>query len=113
MQDLHFSAVIFDLDGVITDTAAVHSAAWKQMFDGYLRSYSENNSIQFLEFSHESDYLAYVDGKPRYEGVSSFLGSRGIALPLGDPSDLPSLNTICGLGNLKNQIFTEIIIDGN
>jgi beta-phosphoglucomutase family hydrolase len=113
MPSYHFSAVIFDLDGVITDTAAVHSAAWKQMFDEYLQVHSNQTNTPFREFSHEADYLPYVDGKPRYQGVASFLESRGIKLPYGTPNDSPHEMTICGLGNRKNQRFNQIIAGGN
>lgn len=113
MPELHFSAVIFDLDGVITDTAEVHSQAWKQMFDEYLKARTSKNSTPFNEFSHEGDYLPYVDGKPRYKGVASFLESRGILIPFGNPGDDPRQETVCGLGNRKNQLFNQIILDGN
>ncbi len=105
----HLEAVIFDLDGVITKTALVHSAAWKQMFDSYLKERQGKNGGNFMEFSHEHDYLKYVDGKPRYEGVKSFLESRNISLPYGDPSDPPEKETICGIGNRKNIAFNEVL----
>jgi len=104
-----FEAVIFDLDGVITKTALVHSAAWKKMFDEYLLKREERDGEKFQEFSHENDYLPYVDGKPRYKGVESFLQSRGIDIPFGDPSDSPEMETICGLGNMKNKAFNEVL----
>ena len=113
MSKHYFDAVIFDLDGVITDTASVHSAAWKQMFDAFLRQYAKENNSVFREFNHESDYLPYVDGKPRYKGVASFLASRGIDLPFGNPNDTPAMESICGLGNRKNEIFNESIKAGN
>jgi len=91
-----FDAVIFDLDGVITQTALVHASAWKKMFDEYLRSREERFGEPFIEFSHAGDYLPYVDGKPRYKGVASFLESRGIEIPFGDPADDPDLETVCG-----------------
>ncbi len=109
MYKYKFDAVIFDLDGVITKTALVHSAAWKKMFDEYLLERAEKHNKEFKEFSHENDYLPYVDGKPRYKGVESFLQSRGIEIPFGDPSDEPGLETICGLGNRKNQAFNEVL----
>ena len=108
-----FDAVIFDLDGVITDTAATHSIAWKQMFDDFLRIHAEETSTPFREFTHEQDYLPYVDGKPRYQGVASFLESRGITLPFGAPEDAPSMETACGLGNTKNELFNQSIQAGN
>jgi len=84
-----FDAVIFDLDGVITQTALVHSAAWKNMFDDYLKERAAKYGEPFKEFSHKDDYLKYVDGKPRHKGVESFLQSRGIDIPYGDPLDEP------------------------
>ncbi|MGD2158903.1 MAG: HAD hydrolase-like protein, partial [Anaerolineales bacterium] len=81
MPEYSFDAVIFDLDGVITHTASVHSKAWKQMFDEFLKSYSKQNGEPFREFTHAQDYISHVDGKPRYKGVASFLRSRGIKLP--------------------------------
>lgn len=113
MTKHHFDAVIFDLDGVITDTASTHSTAWKQMFDSFLQSYAEKNDVSFREFTHEQDYLPYVDGKPRYQGVASFLESRGIELPFGDPNDSPEQESVCGLGNWKNALFNESIQTGN
>jgi trehalose 6-phosphate phosphatase len=105
-----FDAVLFDLDGVITDTARVHSSAWKRMFDDYLRSRAAETGEKDVElFDPEADYLAYVDGKPRYEGVQTFLMARGIDLPWGDPSDAPERNTICGLGNRKDRLVGEIL----
>ncbi len=104
-----FTTVIFDLDGVITKTALVHSAAWKKMFDEFMKSWSARNSKPFREFDHERDYLPYVDGKPRYQGVQSFLEHRGIGIPFGDPSDPPDAETVCGLGNRKNQVFNEVL----
>lgn len=109
MTTLGFDAVIFDLDGVITQTALVHSAAWKNMFDGYLRERESRNGEPFREFTMKGDYLAYVDGKPRYDGVKSFLDSRGISLPWGDPSDPPEKETVCGIGNRKNIAFNEAL----
>ena len=109
MSTHRFTAVIFDLDGVITQTALVHSTAWKEMFDTYLKFRVEKYGEPFKEFSHIDDYLPYVDGKPRYKGVASFLESRGIDIPFGDPSDLPEAETACGLGNRKNITFNEIL----
>ena len=102
------SSVVFDLDGVITKTALVHAAAWKDMFDEYLRLRQERDGESFMEFSHE-DYRKYVDGKPRYKGVESFLSSRGIDIPFGEPSDAPDKETVCGLGNRKNIKFREVL----
>ncbi len=109
MSKLSFEAVIFDLDGVITQTAKVHSLAWKKMFDDYLKLRKVKYGESFNEFTHEKDYLPYVDGKPRYKGVESFLISRGINLQFGDPSDLPDTETICGLGNMKDRNFNTIL----
>jgi HAD superfamily hydrolase (TIGR01509 family) len=109
MNDKKFDAVIFDLDGVITKTALTHSAAWKKMFDDFLKIYAEQNNQAFREFTHKDDYLPFVDGKPRYKGVADFLESRGIHLPFGDPSDVPSMETVCGLGNMKNDTFNEVL----
>lgn len=108
-QNLPFKAVVFDLDGVITKTALIHAASWKAMFDDYLKLREERNSEPFKEFTHENDYLPYVDGKPRYKGVASFLESRGINIDFGDPSDEPGHETCCGLGNKKNIKFKEIL----
>jgi HAD superfamily hydrolase (TIGR01509 family) len=99
--------MIFDLDGVITFTARVHAAAWKDLFDKYLRDRSQRLGEAFRPFDAERDYLTYVDGKPRYEGVASFLASRAITIPYGGPSDSPDAETVCGLGNRKDLLFTE------
>lgn len=109
MDTHNFKAVIFDLDGVITQTAKVHSRAWKEMFDEFLQAYSAQENVPFREFTHEGDYLPFVDGKPRYKGVASFLESRNINLPFGSPEDTPDMFTACGLGNRKNEKFNEII----
>lgn len=97
-------AVIFDLDGVITKTASVHQAAWSQLFNEYLQDRSERTGEPFRPFE-AADYLEYVDGKPRYDGVASFLNSRGIDLPRGTPEDPPDAETVSGLGNRKNGYF--------
>ena len=110
MNQLPFDTVIFDLDGVITQTALVHSTAWKAMFDDYMRQREKEHGEVFHEFSHTDDYLPYVDGKPRYKGVESFLLSRDIKIPFGDPSDSPDSETICGLGNRKDRAFNEILV---
>jgi beta-phosphoglucomutase family hydrolase len=102
-------ACLFDLDGVLTKTAVVHAAAWKQMFDEYLRDRAERSGDDFVPFDSDADYGEYVDGKPRADGVRSFLASRGIELPDGDPGDPPSAETISGLGNRKNQIVLHLI----
>jgi len=113
MSKQPFDAVIFDLDGVITKTALVHSLAWKKMFDDFLTEHSKKQNIPFKEFTHTNDYLPFVDGKPRYKGVQDFLTSRGIELPFGDPSDNIDQETVCGLGNRKDYAFNEILrVDG-
>ncbi len=108
MGELAFEAVIFDMDGVITKTALTHTAAWKKMFDEYLKKRADELNETFTEFT-QNDYLAFVDGKPRYKGVASFLESRNIQLPFGDPSDEAGKETVCGLGNRKNDSFNEVI----
>lgn len=108
-------AVIFDMDGVITKTAAVHFQAWKQLFDEYLARAAEatdgasaGSDGRFRPFTEE-DYLRYVDGKPRYDGVRDMLASRDIRLPWGDPADAAGAETVCGLGNRKNDLFTHVV----
>jgi beta-phosphoglucomutase family hydrolase len=106
------TACLFDLDGVLTDTAAVHDAAWKQTFDEFLRQRAESEGGEFTPFER-SDYLDYVDGKPRANGVRDFLASRGITLPEGDPDDPPDVATISGVGNRKNrELVRRIREDG-
>ena len=100
---------LFDLDGVLTQTAKVHDAAWKEMFDGFLRRRARQTSQQFVPFDPVADYDEYVDGKPRAEGTRSFLASRGIQLPEGHPGDPPDALTVCGLGNRKNEIVLRRI----
>ena len=104
-------ACLFDLDGVLTQTAKVHAAAWKQMFDEYLRRRAEQRGEKFIPFDEVREYDEYVDGKPRYDGVHSFLSSRGIELPQGTPDDPPDAETIDGLGNRKNEIVLKMIHD--
>jgi len=101
--------VIFDLDGVVTRTALVHSAAWKRMFDQVLEERERDHGEPFRAFTHEGDYLPFVDGRPRYDGVATFLDSRGITLPWGDPSDEPGSGTVCAVGNRKNAAFHAIL----
>ena len=103
------TALLFDLDGVLTKTAVVHDKAWKQTFDAFLKGRAETEGEDFVPFDSASDYNEYVDGKPRYDGVRSFLESRGIKLPEGDPDDPPAAETICGIGNRKNQLVLELI----
>lgn len=98
-----YDAALFDLDGVITPTAEVHMRAWAQMFNDFLGERGVSQPYT------DADYFTYVDGKPRYDGVRSFLASRGIALPEGEPSDPASAETIAGLGNRKNDDFEQIL----
>jgi beta-phosphoglucomutase family hydrolase len=100
---------LFDLDGVLTQTAKIHAQAWKEMFDAFLRDWSERNGVPFEEFDRPTDYDEYVDGKPRLDGVQSFLESRNIHLPMGSPSDPPDAETIHGLGTRKNDRVLELI----
>jgi len=102
-----FDAVIFDLDGVVTDTATVHAEAWKRMFDDFLSHYAARQKKPFQPFTIDADYRLYVDGKPRFDGVRSFLQSRSINLPEGRADDSPGSDTIHGLGNLKNGYFLK------
>jgi beta-phosphoglucomutase family hydrolase len=99
-------ACLFDLDGVLTKTALVHAAAWKEMFDDFLR---RRDGPDYTPFDSNADYNEYVDGKPRYDGVRSFLASRGIELPEGKPNDPPGAETVMGLGNRKNELVLEKI----
>ncbi|GAA3537825.1 haloacid dehalogenase [Aeromicrobium flavum] len=98
-----YDAALFDLDGVITPTAEVHQRAWARMFTDFLQGHPGVAPYT------DDDYFAYVDGKPRYEGVASFLASRGISLPQGDPSDDPAAETVCALGNRKNDYFSDVL----
>jgi beta-phosphoglucomutase family hydrolase len=102
-------ACLFDLDGVLTQTARVHAAAWKEMFDAFLRERAARTAEPFVPFDPVADYTTYVDGKPRYDGVRSFLASRGIRLPEGHPSDPPSAETVYGLGNRKNDLVLALL----
>jgi beta-phosphoglucomutase family hydrolase len=100
---------LFDLDGVLTQTAKVHDAAWKQMFDGFLRGWSTRTGQPFVPFDPVKDYDEYVDGKPREDGTRSFLASRGINLPEGSEDDPPDAETVYGLSNRKNEIVLQRI----
>jgi beta-phosphoglucomutase family hydrolase len=113
MPDLpdRITTCLFDLDGVLTKTADVHAQAWKQMFDDFLRQWSERNGEPFHEFDRPTDYDEYVDGKPRLDGVCSFLRSRGIDLPMGSASDPPDADTVHGLGTRKNDLVLKLIHD--
>ncbi len=104
-----FDAGIFDLDGVVTQTAHLHGQAWQQMFDQFLQERAKQLGTKLSPFDIQKDYRAYVDGKPRYQGVQSFLDARGITLPFGEPADAPKQETVCGLGNRKNGVYLELI----
>jgi len=115
-------AVVFDMDGVVTQTATIHAAAWTALFDAYLEEAARREgggtaargassvNATFAPFGR-SDYLRFVDGKPRYDGVRGFLASRGLSLPWGDPSDAPEAETVCGLGNRKDGYFHQLIAE--
>jgi len=103
------AGAIFDLDGVVTFTASTHAESWKEMFDAFLKARSGRIGERFVPFDSKSDYLTYVDGKPRIEGVKSFLASRGITLPEGTPDDAPDESTAWALGNRKNEAFREVL----
>ncbi len=100
-----YDAVLFDLDGVVTKTAKTHAKAWKKLFDNYLEEKSDSRCFQ--PFDLEKDYIKYVDGKPRYDGVQSFFSSRNIVVPYGGALDTYDQETICGLGNKKDQLFLD------
>jgi beta-phosphoglucomutase family hydrolase len=106
-----YDAVLFDLDGVITNTASVHAACWKQMFDEYLQRRATQKGEAFHPFDLGNDYRLYVDGKPRFDGARDFLKSRGIELPEGSRDDSAELETVCGLGNRKNDLINEVIAE--
>ena len=104
-----YGGVLFDLDGVLTNTASAHATAWKQMFDEFLRRRAAHDHQPFRPFDIQSDYRAYVDGKPRADGVTSFLSSRGIVLPRGAVDDPPDRETVHGLGNRKNELLLRAL----
>jgi len=108
-NELLFEAVIFDLDGVITKTAQLHNLAWEETFNKYLRYRENHYGESHRPFDYKEDYLKYIDGKPRYDGVAAFLKSKNINLPRGSAADSSQAETICGLGNRKNEIFRQII----
>jgi len=105
------SACLFDLDGVLTRTAEIHAAAWKQTFDAFLLGRTSRGCGAPVPFDLVSDYETYVDGRPRADGVRSFLDSRGIELPEGSPDDLSAADTVHGLGLRKNQLLQELIAE--
>src|SRR5215813_1804170 len=104
-----YDAVLFDLGGVITNTAKIHAACWKKMFDEYLQQRATQRGEALRPFDIVTDYRLHVDGKPRYDGVRDFLTSRGIHLPEGTPDDPPQAETVCGLGNRKNDLVNDVI----
>ena len=106
-----YDAALFDLDGVVTDTASVHATCWKQMFDEYLRKRASQRGEAFRPFDLDTDYRLYVDGKPRFDGVRDFLASRSIQLPEGSPDDPADIETVCGLGNHKDDLVNNVIAD--
>ena len=108
----HVTACLFDLDGVLTQTALVHNAAWKQTFDAFLKTWSAHHGQPFVPFDSGSDYHEYVDGRPRADGVRTFLASRGITLPEGTPDDGPDAETVNGIGNRKNELVLQKIKEG-
>lgn len=103
----HVTACLFDLDGVLTRTAVVHNAAWAETFDDFLRRWAAASGGEFRPFDPDVDYNLYVDGRPRADGVRTFLASRGIELPEGGPDDPPNLDTVTGLGNRKNEVLLK------
>ncbi|WP_255376148.1 HAD family phosphatase [Demequina sp. NBRC 110056] len=103
--DRRYAAALFDLDGVLTPTAEVHMKAWNRMFTDYFTAHGITPAYT------DDDYFAYVDGKPRYDGVRACLASRGVTLPEGDPSDAAGTETVCGIGNTKNDAFSAILRD--
>ncbi|PKV75682.1 HAD family hydrolase [Pontibacter ramchanderi] len=109
LQDNNIKALIFDLDGVVTQTARVHAQAWKRMFDAYLQQRGEKEGKHYEALDIDTDYREHIDGIPRYDGVRNFLASRGINLPEGAPEDEEGQETVGGLGNLKNMYFQELL----
>jgi beta-phosphoglucomutase family hydrolase len=106
------TACLFDLDGVLTSTAEIHDAAWTRMFDDYLRGRAARTGEPFVPFDPSGDYNSYVDGRPRADGVRTFLASRGITLPDGRPSDAPRRETVHGLANRKNELLLAMLREG-
>jgi beta-phosphoglucomutase family hydrolase len=106
------TACLFDLDGVLTQTALVHNAAWTLTFDAFLRTWSQQHGQPFVPFDPGADYHQYVDGRQRADGVRTFLASRGITLPEGGPDDGPDAETVNGIGNRKNILVLQKIKEG-
>jgi beta-phosphoglucomutase family hydrolase len=104
-----YKAWLFDMDGVLTQTALVHAAAWKQAFDEFLAEESKRTGTTYQPFDSEADYEKYVDGEPRADGVRNFLAARGITLPEGNDNDPPDARTVCGVGNRKNDLVLKVI----
>ncbi|HET7679799.1 MAG TPA: HAD-IA family hydrolase [Xanthobacteraceae bacterium] len=104
-----FDAAIFDLDGVLTETARVHAAAWKAAFDAFLARWAERHALAFQPFDIGSDYLKYVDGRPRHEGIRTFLAARGINLPEGSEQDPEDAETVHALGKRKTRLFLQAL----
>ncbi len=107
-----FDGAIFDLDGVLTDTARVHAAAWKATFDTFLESWAQRHGLSFKPFDIEADYFTYVDGRPRYDGIRTFLAARGIHLPEGSEHDPDAADTVHALGERKTQLFRQALQNG-
>lgn len=105
-------AVLFDLDGVLTSTARTHARCWKRTFDEFLKARAARGGARFRPFDEDADYRRFVDGKPHYDGVRSFLASRGITLPAGSPESPPEENSVCGLGNRKDALFERALAGG-
>ncbi len=108
-----FDAILCGLDGVLTATSKIHAICWKQLFDQFLQHQSLATGEAFQPFDVNQDYRRYLDGKLRYEGVRSFLESRGIELPYGSPEDSPRTESVCGLGNRKESLFLEVLAAGS
>jgi beta-phosphoglucomutase-like phosphatase (HAD superfamily) len=104
-----FKALLFDLDGVVTQTASIHARAWKRTFDEYFAQRAARSSVPFVPFDLETGYRRYVDGKPRLAGALSFLASRGINVPMGKPGDQATLETVHGLAACKDHYFAELL----
>jgi beta-phosphoglucomutase family hydrolase len=104
-----YAAWLFDMDGVLTQTALVHAAAWKQAFDAFLLEEGQRTGTTYAPFDAAADYEKYVDGEPREDGVRNFLGARGITLPEGDENDPPDARTVCGVGNRKNELLVHVM----
>jgi len=107
-----FDAAIFDLDGVLTDTAGIHAAAWKAVFDAFLRKRAERDGGSFRPFDVAADYLAYVDGRPRYDGVRNFLAARNIVVPEGSEHDPEDAETVRAIGERKTRLFRQALQQG-